>query len=77
MSKRSSKSTPAVSRSWTAKQVLILRLSLGLNQNDFWSRVYITQSAGTRYESGRPIFKPVQAALTIAYETRAESHKEI
>ena len=30
----------------------------GMNQNAFWSRFGITQSAGSRYESGRNLPKP-------------------
>lgn len=29
-----------------------LRLSLGLNQSEFWEKLGITQSGGSRYESG-------------------------
>lgn len=38
------------------------RLS-GLNQHEYWSRYGITQSGGSRYESGRCIPKP--AAMLI------------
>ena len=30
-----------------------IRKKLGLNQMDFWSRIGVTQSGGSRYESGR------------------------
>ena len=35
------------------------RKSTGLNQSDFWSRFGVTQSGGSRYESGRGLPKPV------------------
>ena len=31
----------------------------GLNQSDFWTRFGVTQSGGSRYESGRSMPKPV------------------
>ena len=40
-----------------------------LNQSEFWSRVGVTQSGGSRYESGRNIPKPVQLLLQLAYGT--------
>ncbi len=40
-----------------------------LNQSDFWSRVGVTQSGGSRYESGRNIPRPVQLLLQLAYGT--------
>lgn len=30
-----------------------LRQKLGLNQAEFWGRISVTQSGGSRYESGR------------------------
>lgn len=30
-----------------------IRRKSGLNQNDFWSQIGVTQSGGSRYESGR------------------------
>lgn len=44
-----------------------LRERLGLNQVDFWGRIHVTQSGGSRYESGRPMPKPVRALLGIVY----------
>ena len=47
---------------------LKLRKQTGLTQGEFWKRVFVTQSGGSRYETGeRPIPKTVQALLTIAY----------
>jgi len=34
-----------------------------LNQKDFWSRYGVTQSGGSRYESGRNIPKPLAILL--------------
>lgn len=35
----------------------------GANQRDFWSRYGVTQSGGSRYESGRNIPKPLAILL--------------
>lgn len=44
-----------------------LREFSGLNQTDFWSKVGVTQSGGSRYEKGRDIPKPVRALLRLVY----------
>ena len=31
----------------------VIRVKAGLNQSQFWSRIGVTQSGGSRYESGR------------------------
>lgn len=45
------------------------RLRLGLNQAQFWARVGIGQSGGSRYESGRLIPVQVLWALHLSYGT--------
>lgn len=42
------------------------RKARGENQSEFWSRFGVTQSGGSRYESGRALPKPV-AVLLIAF----------
>lgn len=49
-----------------------LRKKLGLNQADFWSRVGVMQSGGSRYESGRDMPVQVAWALNIAYGTEKQ-----
>jgi DNA-binding transcriptional regulator YiaG len=44
-----------------------------LNQTAFWSRVGVTQSGGSRYESGRNVPKPVQLLLQLTYGTPKQS----
>jgi DNA-binding transcriptional regulator YiaG len=51
-------------------QVLDLRASTGLSQKEFWSRIGVTQTTGSRYENGeRRVPRPVQILLDIAYGT--------
>lgn len=61
----------------TGEAALAMRKKLNINQSEFWSRVGIGQSAGSRYESGRNIPRPVQMLLRIAYGTKAQSAKQI
>lgn len=53
----------------TALQLIELRKRRGLNQSEFWSKISVTQSGGSRYESGRAMPKPVQALVQLAYGT--------
>lgn len=41
------------------------RRKLGVNQQTFWSPLGVTQSGGSRYESGRGLPKPVALLLTL------------
>lgn len=44
-----------------------IRRKLGLNQNQFWSAIGVTQSGGSRYESGRTIPRPVRELLRLVH----------
>ena len=44
-----------------------IRRKLGINQMDFWSQLGVTQSGGSRYESGRSMPKPVRELLRLVY----------
>ena len=43
------------------------RNALGLNQSAFWSRIGVTQSGGSRYETGRKMPKPVAMLFELVY----------
>jgi len=51
----------------SGKEAKLLRSKLGMNQSEFWSRISVTQSGGSRYESGRNLPKPVRLLLHLAY----------
>ncbi|MBK6631540.1 MAG: XRE family transcriptional regulator [Betaproteobacteria bacterium] len=51
----------------SGKEAKLLRSKLGMNQSEFWSRISVTQSGGSRYESGRNLPKPVRLLLNLAY----------
>ena len=61
----------------TGEAALAMRQKAGTNQSVFWSRVGIGQSAGSRYESGRNIPRPVQMLLRIAYGTKTQTTKQV
>ena len=44
-----------------------IRRKLRLNQQEFWSRIGVTQSGGSRYESGRTMPKPVRQLLRLVH----------
>lgn len=44
-----------------------VRRKLGMNQQQFWSKLGVTQSGGSRYESGRNIPRPVQHLLRLVH----------
>ena len=44
-----------------------IRKKLGLNQNDFWGAIGVTQSGGSRYESGGNMPVQVNELLRLVY----------
>ena len=44
-----------------------IRRRLGLNQQQFWSTLGVTQSGGSRYESGRNMPRPVRELLRLVH----------
>ncbi len=44
-----------------------IRRRLGLNQHQFWSRIGVTQSGGSRYESGRVMPQAVRQLLRLVH----------
>lgn len=63
----------AKQKAFTGDDIIHLRRRLNMNQSQFWNRLGVTQSGGSRYESGRNIPKPVQQLLLIAYGTEKQS----
>jgi transcriptional regulator with XRE-family HTH domain len=49
-----------------------IRQQLGLNQEEFWTRIGVTQSGGSRYESGRSMPKPVRELLRLVHVERID-----
>jgi len=44
-----------------------LRLQLGMTQMEFWDKVGVTQSGGSRYENGSPMPWPVRELVRIVH----------
>ena len=57
----------------TGDQAAALRKKQGVNQSVFWSRIRVTQSGGSRYESGRKLPHPVQLLLHLTYAPEAQA----
>ena len=57
------------------KDVREIRRKLGMNQSQFWSKIGVTQSGGSRYESGRNIPRPVQALLRLVHVEQIDINK--
>ncbi|MDE2599974.1 MAG: transcriptional regulator [Rhodocyclaceae bacterium] len=49
-----------------------IRRKLGMNQQEFWSLLGVTQSGGSRYESGRNMPRPVQHLLRLVHVERVD-----
>lgn len=52
-----------------------IRRKLGLNQQQFWAKIGVTQSGGSRYESGRNMPRPVQQLLRLVHVEQIDISK--
>jgi len=52
-----------------------IRRELGLNQQQFWSKIGVTQSGGSRYESGRNMPRPVRELLRLVHVEQIDIQK--
>ncbi|HAR45620.1 MAG TPA: hypothetical protein DCS05_05445 [Nitrospiraceae bacterium] len=55
---------------------LKLRMKLGENQTDFWSRLGVTQSGGCRYEAGRAMSPTLKRLYYLVYMNGTIGSKE-
>ena len=46
-----------------------LRRKMNISQSEFWSRIGVTQSGGSRYETTRRVPKPTQTVINLAYSS--------
>lgn len=53
----------------TGKELREIRRKMNLNQAEFWNRIGTTQSAGSRYESGRDVPESVASLAYLVYIT--------
>jgi transcriptional regulator with XRE-family HTH domain len=44
-----------------------IRQKLGLNQDEFWQKIGVTQSGGSRYEAGRDMPRAVAELLRLVH----------
>ena len=52
-----------------------IRVRLNLNQQEFWGQNGVTQSGGSRYESGRNMPKPVRELLRLVHVDQIDLKK--
>lgn len=52
-----------------------IRRKLAMNQQQFWSKLGVTQSGGSRYESGRSMPRPVQQLLRLVHVEQIDINK--
>ena len=52
-----------------------IRRKLGLNQQQFWSKIGVTQSGGSRYESGRNMPRPVRELQRLVHVEQIDIQK--
>lgn len=50
------------------------RHRLGLNQSDFWTPLGVTQSGGSRYESGRRMPRTLRKLVWLVHVVGLDSH---
>lgn len=63
-------------KSFSPAKIVDARKAEGLNQSAFWSRFGVTQSGGSRYESGRDIPTPT-AILIWLLQTGRVTEKDL
>lgn len=52
-----------------------IRRLRGLNQSEFWSAIGVTQSGGSRYESGRNMPRPTRELFRLVHVERVDLSK--
>lgn len=52
-----------------------IRRKLRLSQYDFWSKVGVTQSGGSRYENGRNVPRPVRELVRLVHIEKIDLSK--
>ena len=62
---------------FSSADALAIRKKLSLNQSDFWTPFGVTQSCGSRYESGRNIPRPVQILLAAKHGKAAAKREAL
>lgn len=59
----------------TGQDIRDLRDRMGMKQAKFWKRISVTQSGGSRYETGRTIPKQVLLLIHLAYGKTKEAER--
>jgi len=59
----------------TGQDIRDLRNRMRVRQSDFWQRIFVTQSGGSRYEAGRTIPKQVLLLIHLAYAKTVDAER--
>lgn len=54
------------------RPVRVIREKLGMSQAVFWAHLGVTQSGGSRYETGRTIPRPIEMLIDLVYGKNGE-----
>jgi transcriptional regulator with XRE-family HTH domain len=52
-----------------------IREEIGINQEAFWGKLGLTQSAGSRYESGRNMSRTIKKLAYLIYMCGSADHR--
>ena len=55
--------------------LLALRYARGMNQTEFWSKLGVSQSCGSRFENGRRMPTPIGLLIDIIYVRSIDTSK--
>ena len=56
-------------KEYSSQDLIQLRKKLDLNQSEFWQAINVTQSGGSRYESGRKVPDQVLILVELVHES--------
>ena len=56
----------------SSQDLIQLRKKLDLNQSEFWQAINVTQSGGSRYESGRKVPDQVLILVELVHERKLD-----
>ena len=59
-------------KEYSSQDLIQLRKKLDLNQSEFWQAINVTQSGGSRYESGRKVPDQVLILVELVHERKLD-----
>ena len=59
-------------KEYSSQDLIQLRKKLDLNQSEFWQAINVTQSGGSRYESGRKVPYQLLILVELVHERKLD-----